>query len=72
MENYFTLAVFYNMLGIIAPAFLNEEYGDRELALALTYAVKVVINTHSAETGTFDDFVNENKCTLPYAAFLIC
>lgn len=71
-KNYFILAVFYNLLGIIAPAFLNEEYSDRELALALTYAVKVVVNTHSAETGTFNDFVKENKCTLPYAAFLIC
>lgn len=71
-KNYFTLAVFYNLLGIIVPAFLNEEYGDKELALALTYAVKVIINTDVTEKGTFNDFVKENKCTLPYAAFLIC
>lgn len=71
-KNYFITAVFYNMLRIIAPAFLNEEYSDRELALALTYAVKIVINTYSAEMGTFEDYVKDNKCTLPYAALLIC
>lgn len=68
---FFVLAVLYNMLGIMVPAFLPDKYGDEELALALTYAVKLVINTHAAEKGTFEDYVKENKCTLPYAAFLV-
>lgn len=68
---FFVLSVLYNMLGIMIPAFLPEEYGDKELALALTYAVKMVINTYAAEKGTFDDFVRQNKCTLPYMAFLV-
>lgn len=70
--NYFTLAVFYNTLKICAPVFLSENFDDKELAAALTYAVKMVINTKLAEQGTFNDFIKENKCTLPYAAFLIC
>lgn len=71
-ENYFSLAVFYNVLKICAPVFLPENYGDRELALALTYAAKMVLNSHLAEEGTFNDFFLKDKHTLPYAAFLIC
>lgn len=70
--NYFTLAVFYNMLKICVPVFLPEEYSDKELAIALTCTVKMLINTHLADQGTFLDFVEENMHTLPYAAFLIC
>lgn len=71
-KNYFALAVFYNVLKICAPVFLPENYGDRELAVALTYAAKMVLNSHLAENGTFNDFFFEDKHTLPYAAFLIC
>ena len=71
-KNYFALAVFYNVLKICVPAFLPENYGDKELALALTYAAKMVLNSDLAEEGTFNDFFLEDKYTLPYAAFLIC
>lgn len=71
-NNYFILAVFYNTLKICAPVFLSENYDDKELAAALTYAVKMVINTHLAEKGTLNDFVEKHTHTLPYAAFLIC
>ncbi|MCM1055784.1 MAG: flagellin lysine-N-methylase [Bacteroides sp.] len=70
--NYFSLAVFYNMLKICAPVFLHLDHSDKELALALTYTVKMLINTHLTDKGTFADFFEENKHTLPYAAFLIC
>lgn len=71
-KNYFGLAVFYNMLKLCVPAFLPENYGERELSLALTYAAKMVLNSDLAEEGTFNDFFLEDKHTLPYAAFLIC
>lgn len=71
-KNFFELAVFYNTLKICAPAFLTENYTDKELAAALTKAVKMVINTHLAESGTFEDFIRGNMNTLPYAAFLVC
>lgn len=70
--NYFVLAVFYNVLKICAPAFLAEKYTDGELAVALTYAVKMVVNTHLVEGGTLEDFIQGNMNTLPYAAFLVC
>lgn len=71
-KNYFTLAVFYNVLKICAPVFLPENFNDRELAVALTYAAKMVLNSHLAGEGTFTDFFMADKHTLPYAAFLIC
>lgn len=68
---FFELAVLYNMLGIMIPSFLPEKYEDKELALALTYAVKPVINTTAAKKGIFEDYARENKHTLPHAAFLV-
>ncbi|MCM1055785.1 MAG: flagellin lysine-N-methylase [Bacteroides sp.] len=69
--NYFTLAVFYNTLKICAPVFLPKSYDDASLAAALTYAVKMVLNTRLAEKGTAADFTEKHTFTLPYAAFLV-
>lgn len=70
--NYFALAVFYNTLKICIPAFLPKEYNDRDLAFAITQAVKMVMNSNLAKKGTSMDFILNNKFTLPYTAFLIC
>lgn len=71
-KNYFTFAIFYNVLKICAPVFLPENYDDKALAQALTYAVKMVLNTNLAKGGTCMDFFITNKYTLPYAVLLIC
>jgi len=70
--NYFDMAVFYNIMKICVPVFLPENYNDRDLALAFTYAVKMVLNTNLSYTVTYKDFIMRNQFTLPYAAFLIC
>lgn len=69
--NFFTTAVFYNLLKICVPAFLPEEWTDRDLALALTYTSKMVLNTHLADKGVAADFMDHNSYDLPHAAFLI-
>ena len=69
--NFFALAVFYNTLKLCIPAFLKADWNDRDLALAITYATKIVLNTHLADKGTLVDFVSNNSFDLPHAAFLI-
>lgn len=68
---YVGFAVFYNTLKICVPAFLSEEWNDRELAKAITYAVKMTFNTHLAQDMSFHNLVANNTYTLPYMAFLI-
>jgi len=70
--NYFTLAVFYNTLKLCVPIFLGENYTDEELAAALTYAVKLVLNTNLVKSNILVDSMLLKKYTLPYAVFLIC
>lgn len=70
--NYFDMAVFYNVLKICAPVFLPENYDDRELAVALNYAVKMVLNSKFAGNIVAAEFQRKERYTLPYAAFLIC
>lgn len=69
--NYFVLTVFYNTLKMCIPAFLKENWTDRDLALAITYAAKMVLNTHFADEGAIADFMSNNSFDLPHAAFLI-
>ena len=69
--NFFALAVFYNTLKLCIPAFLKENQSNRDLALAITYTAKMVINTRFADKGTIVDFMNNNSFDLPHAAFLI-
>ncbi len=70
-KNYFTLVVFYNNLKICVPAFLKEGYTDSDLALAFTYAAKMLLNTHLADRGTVVSFAKTDSLDLPHAAFLI-
>lgn len=70
--NYFTLAVFYNTLKLCVPVFLRENYTDEELAVAITYAVKLVLNTNLAKSNILVDSMLLKKYTLPYAVLLIC
>lgn len=70
-NNFFILAIFYNTLKVCIPAFLKEDWNDRDLALAITYAAKTVLNTHLADKGALVDFMNNNSFDLPHAAFLI-
>lgn len=70
--NYFSFAVFYNIIKICVPAFLHENYDDKALANAITQAVKMVLNSSLAKEGTFRDFEFNKTHTLPYVAFLIC
>lgn len=70
--NFFDLAVFYNILKICVPVFLEDGYNDKELALALTYAVKMVVNSHLGHSTSVYYFKERDQYTLPYAAFLIC
>lgn len=69
--NFFELAVFYNTFKICIPAFLKENWTDRELALAITYAAKMVINTKLAQNSITASFTWNNSFDLPHAAFLI-
>ena len=69
---YFSWAVFYNTLKICVPIFLHEGYTDEELAVAITYAVKLVLNTNLASSNIFVDSVLRKESDLPHAVFLIC
>lgn len=70
--NYFTLAVFYNTMKLCVPIFLKDGYTDGDLAVAIAYAVKLVINTNLAKGNILLDSVLKKECDLPHAAFLIC
>lgn len=69
--NFFSLAVFYSCLKICVPAFLEESYTDRELALAISRTAKLAINTGLIQNGTLLDFLDNRAYDLPHAAFLI-
>lgn len=71
-NGYFTLAVFYNTLKMCVPTFLSGEFGDDELAVAIAYAVKLVLNTNLAKSNILVDSILRKEYTLPYAVFLIC
>lgn len=69
--NFFVLAVFYNLLKICIPAFLPEDYTDKDLALAFTYTSKMLLNTRIIDQRTSFDFMIHNSYDLPHAVFLI-
>lgn len=69
--DYFSLAVLYNFLKIGIAAFLPENYDDKELAIAMTDIVKVILNAHLAKDVTMNIFAENNSNTLPHVAFLI-
>lgn len=70
-KNYFVLVVFYNMLKICVPAFLPENWNDRDLALAFTHAAKIILNSKVADTWTVGSFIATDSFDLPHAAFLV-
>lgn len=70
-KNYFALIVFYNTLKISVPAFLKEGWTDSDLAIAITYSAKMILNTHLAEGITINSFKETDSFDLPHAAFLI-
>ncbi|MCM1488952.1 MAG: flagellin lysine-N-methylase [Firmicutes bacterium] len=69
--NYFTTVIFYNSLKLCIPALLGENRTDRDLALAISRASKMVLNTRIADRGVLMSFVDHQSYTLPHAAFLI-
>ncbi|MDE6724967.1 MAG: flagellin lysine-N-methylase [Ruminiclostridium sp.] len=70
-KSFFELAIFYNILKISLHAFLNEDWNDGDLALAITYSAKMVVNTHLAIKVSEKDFESHNAFDLPHVAFLI-
>ena len=69
--DYFSLAVLYNFLKAGIAAFLPENYGDKELAMAMTNIVKVLVNAKLATELTMRDFAEHGINSLSYVAFLI-
>ena len=70
-SDYFSLAVLYNFLRTGTAAFLPENHTDRELAMAITNIVKILLNANLAKSVTMRDFANHGADSLPYVAFLI-
>lgn len=69
--NFFTIAVFYNLLKICVPAFLPENFTDRDLALALTHSSKMLLNSHLAVNKATFDYIMHQSFDLPHVVFLI-
>lgn len=65
-------AIYYNLIKLCIPAFLPENYSDKDIALAATYAEKMLVNYRYAEDILIPDMENKNTNSLPYAVFLIC
>lgn len=70
-KSFFELAIFYSILKISLPAFLNEGWNDTDLALAITNVAKMVLNTKLTEKVSEKDFVEHDSFDLPHIAFLI-
>lgn len=70
-KSFFNLAMFYNILKISLPAFLEEEWNDRDLAKAITYSAKMVVNTKMTEKVSERDFIEHDSFDLPHIAFMI-
>ena len=69
--DYFSLAVLYNFFKIGIAAFLPESYTDKELAMAFTNIVKILLNAGIAKDKVMQDFAKNGKNSLSYVAFLI-
>lgn len=69
--DYFSLAVLYNFLKIGLAAFLPENYGDKEIAMAITNMVKILMNSKMAKRLIMKEFTRNDTNSLPYVAFLI-
>ncbi len=69
--NYFTMAVFYGVMRICLPAFLEEDWQDKDLAAAISKTAKMLLNSSVIKKSVILDFVEKREFTLPYAAFLV-
>lgn len=69
--DYFSLAIFYNVLRVSIASFLKEDWDDSDLAAAITNTAKAVLNSGLSSNGTIADFIAHNSYSLPYVAFLI-
>ena len=69
--DYFALAVLYNIFKIGIAAFLPESYTDKQLAMAITNIVKLLLNSGSAKGLVMQDFALNGTNSLSYVAFLI-
>ena len=69
--DYFVLAVLYNFFKIGIAAFLSESYTDKELAMAITNIVKILLNAGIAKNKVLLDFALNGTNSLSYVAFLI-
>ena len=69
--DYFALAVLYNIFKTGIAAFLPESYTDKQLAMAITNIVKILLNSGIAKKKVMRDFANRGINSLSYVAFLI-
>lgn len=69
--DYFALAVLYNFLQFYTAAFLPEHYTDKELAMAVTNIVKIIVNTNLARSVIMNDYARHGANSLSHVAFLI-
>ena len=65
-------AIYYNLIKLCIPAFLPENYTDKDIALAATYAEKMLVNYKLVDENLIPDMEKKNANSLPYAVFLIC
>lgn len=70
-NSFFELAMFYNILKISLPAFLKEDWSDTDLAKAISYSAKMVVNPKITEKVSKKDFVEHDSFDLPHIAFMI-
>ena len=70
-KSFFELAMFYNVLKISIPALLKENWSDQDLALAITYSAKMVINTQLVGQVSATYFLEHDSFDLPHIAFMI-
>ena len=70
-NSFFELAIFYNILKISLPSFLNEDWNDTDLAVAVSKSAKMVVNARMPEMVSRKDLEDHNSFDLPHIAFLI-
>lgn len=71
-NSYMAEAIYYNLMKLCIPAFLPENYSDKDIALATTYTEKMLVNYCFMEDNLIPDMDEKNSNSLPHAAFLIC
>ena len=70
-KSFFELAMFYNILKISLPPFINEDWNDTDLAVAISKSAKMVVNAKMPEMVSQKNLEEHNSFDLPHIAFLI-